>query len=340
MMTLVDLSPVLADINRSYGRPALVAGVTDRQRLWAVGATGMRRLGDSTPVTTSDPFHIGSVVKGMTANVISLLVERGLLEWTTTVGEILPGSSAMHPQMRVAIVASLVSHRSGLAGYSTSAADWEPFTGWSGAPFEQRARFAAYVLASPPAVPPGEGLYSNAAYTVLAAMAERVADRPWEDLLRSIVLAPLGMDSAGFGWPVYAMPEAPIGHLEGDDGFEVAEQELTEPPNPLLAPAGDMYMTVTDLATFARADLNSLAGERTAVGSVPAIYRGIGYPPPVEEESSIAGSAGTFYALQVLRPAQEQAIVLMANAGDDNALMHGPVLQALTDYLTRASRNG
>ncbi|GLW29411.1 serine hydrolase domain-containing protein [Actinoplanes regularis] len=338
-MTLTDLSPVLADINRSYKRPALVAGVTDRRRLWAVGATGVRRLGDPTPVTTSDPFHIGSVAKGMTANVISLLVERGLLAWTTTAGEILPGASAMHPQMRGATVASLVSHRSGLAGYSASAADWEPFAGWSGTPFERRERFAAYVLASAPAVRPGEGLYSNAAYTVLAAMAERVADRPWEDLLRSTVLAPLGMDSAGFGWPVHAMPEAPIGHLETGDGFEVAEDELTTPPNPLLAPAGDMYLTVTDLATFARADLNSLAGERTPVGSVPAIYHGIGHPPPVEEESSIAGSAGTFYALQVLRPARQQAIVLMTNAGDGGALMHGPVLQALTEHLTRLSRN-
>jgi D-alanyl-D-alanine carboxypeptidase len=276
----------------------------------------------------------------MTANVISFLVERGLLAWTTTLGEVLPGASAIHPQMRVATVASLVSHRSGLAGYSTSAADWEPFSGRSGTPIEQRERFVAHVLAVPPTVPPGEGLYSNAAYTVLAAMAERVAGRPWEDLLRSTVLAPLGMDSAGFGWPVYAIPEAPIGHLETGDGFEVAEEELTKPPNPLLAPAGDMHMTVTDLATFARADLNSLAGERTAVGSVPAIYRGIGYPPPVEEESSIAGSAGTFYALQVLRPARQQAIVLMANAGDDNALMHGPVLETLTEYLTRAPRNG
>jgi hypothetical protein len=54
-MTLADLSPVLADINGSYRRPALVAGVTDRQRLWAVGATGVRRLGDPTPVATSDP---------------------------------------------------------------------------------------------------------------------------------------------------------------------------------------------------------------------------------------------------------------------------------------------
>ncbi|GGK79373.1 serine hydrolase domain-containing protein [Mangrovihabitans endophyticus] len=338
-MTLVDLSPVLADINRKYGRPGLVAGVTDRQRLWAVGATGVRRLGDSTPVTTSDPFHIGSIVKVMTGHVILILVERGLLAWTTTAGEVLPGASAMHPQMRVATVASLLSHRSGMAGYSESMAVWEPFAGWSGTPTEQRARFAAHVLAVPPAVPPGEGLYSNAAYTVLGAMAERVAGYPWEDLLRSTILSPLGMDSAGFGWPVYARTEAPIGHREVGDGFEVAEQELTTPLSPVLASVGDMHMTVADLATLARAELNSLAGEHTAIGSVPAIYHGIGYPPPVAQESSSAGSAGTFYALEVLRPVQQQGIVVMANAGDDNALIRGSVLEALTEYLTRSPRN-
>src|SRR5262249_12649333 len=125
---------------------------------------------------------------------------------------------------------------------------WRPFEGWSGPATDQREAFTAYVLGRPPAFEPGTMRYSNAGYTVAAAMAERVTGERWGDLVRTRIFEPLGMTSAGFGWPGAGgpaprttpgglepgpaladrgpvpadrgpTPAVPFGHWETEDGF-------------------------------------------------------------------------------------------------------------------------
>src|SRR5262249_49129670 len=156
----------------------------------------------------------------------------------------------------------------------------------SGPPTDQREAFAADVLARPPAAEPGEMSYSNAGFTVAAAMAERVTGERWEDLVRSRIFEPLGMTSAGFGWPGAGGP-APGPSATGPDGseacpaprppavpyghWEVDGAYRPQPPNgayqlgPLIGPAGDLHMNVADLARFARVHLRGIVGEDTIV---------------------------------------------------------------------------
>lgn len=68
-------------------------------------------------------------------------------------------------------------------------------------------------LAEPPAFEPGsKRVYANTNYLLLGAIAERVADRPFEELLRTKLFTPLGMTSAGFGPPGRDGATAPWGH--------------------------------------------------------------------------------------------------------------------------------
>ncbi|HEX6684381.1 MAG TPA: serine hydrolase domain-containing protein [Candidatus Limnocylindrales bacterium] len=328
----IDLGPMLAEFNRDYRRPGLVGGLTDQHRLRAVGATGVRRIDRAAPVTTADPFHIGSITKAMSATVIAALIEQGRLEWTTTAAEVFPDAAGqMHPQMRQTTVASLLSHRSGIARFSTYE-ELAPFVDWTDEPARRRERFAHRMLAAPPAAVPGEWLYSNAGYTVAAAMAERVTGQPWEELFRGGLLTPLGMHSAGFGWPAHVNAAAPVGHINVAGSFEIHEQEMGTPPQPLLAAAGDMHMTVADLATFARAYLNGLAGTDAALPAnvFGSLHHAFELDPTTVPQIVFAGSAGTFYALLSIRPAQQRATVLMANAGDND----GSMLDRLVDTLT------
>jgi len=331
---MIDLSDLLAELNRTYQRPALVAGVTGHERLWAAGATGVRRLGEDARVTVADPFHLGSVTKPISATVIAALVDEGRLSWTTTPAEVFAeAATVMHPQLRDADILSFVTNRSGLAGY-TELEDWIPFADWVGAPTALRERFTHQVLAAPPAVAPGETLYSNAAFIVAAAVAERVTGQPWEDLVRSRVLKPLHMTSAGTGWPAHGGKTAPMGHWEAGNTFRVDDPGEIPTRWPLANPAGNLHMNVADLATFARAHLQALAGQDSVVSAanLQAWYRAKGFQGG-SQQFRYAGSAGTFYAVLNLRPSERQAIVLMTNGGDSADNLPGDVLNTLTQRI-------
>ena len=66
----------------------------------------------------------------------------------------------------------------------------------------------------PPEFAPGSRFtYSNAGYVIAGAVLERVAGKPWEQVVREDLLAPLGIRSAGFGAPGEAgADDQPRGH--------------------------------------------------------------------------------------------------------------------------------
>ena len=184
------------------------------------------------------------------------------------------------------------------------------------------------MLAAPPEAAPGELLYSNAAFVVAGAMAERATGEAWEDLLRARLLKPLNITSAGTGWPARGGKYAPAGHREVGGTLRV-DDNGTEMP--LRVPAGNLHMNAADLATFARVHLRALAGQDSVVSaaSLQAWYRVKGYDGGTEQ-ICYRGSGGSFYAVLALRPAERQAIVLMTNGGDDADELPGSVLTALT----------
>lgn len=63
--------------------PALAAAiVSDDDTVTYV--SGVRKWSDRTPATVNDKFHLGSDTKAMTATLMAIFVERGLLRWDET----------------------------------------------------------------------------------------------------------------------------------------------------------------------------------------------------------------------------------------------------------------
>jgi CubicO group peptidase (beta-lactamase class C family) len=373
LLIMIELDGLLTQINRRYGRPALVGGVSDRDGLVAAGATGVRRVGASAPVRLTDPFHIGSVTKAISATVLARLVDEGALAWRTTTADVF-GDGGLDPTLARADIDALLAHRGGLAAY-TEDEEWTPFAGRSGPATEQRAAFAAYVLGHPPAVAPGEMNYSNAGYTVAAAMAERVTGECWEDLIRTRVFEPLGLASAGFGWPgagggatatsasldatathattatharthaVTAGPTAagqpafPYGHTESDGGFQPEPPDGPYQLGPLLGPAGDLHMNLADLAAFGRVHVRGIAGEDTiaTAAQIRALYESMGSFARSAQRAAYVGSAGTFTAVLALRPYAGQVVVLMTNGGDAELRLASDVQTAVLAHVETAA---
>lgn len=186
-------------LNRARGDvPSIGIAVIQGDRVTSA-VSGLRRADGADPIHLDDRWHLGSNTKAMTATLLAILCEEGLLRWDLPLSEAFPHQT-LHPALATATLADLVAHRAGLLplldetpeGLREAIAD-------RGAPIAECAASAAWILAQGPASPVGEYRYSNAGYIVLGAAIERATRTSWETLLTERVFAPLGMDACHFG---------------------------------------------------------------------------------------------------------------------------------------------
>ncbi|MEM7489332.1 MAG: serine hydrolase domain-containing protein [Pseudomonadota bacterium] len=216
-----------AEIVATHGIPAaVVATWTPEGR--SVDVAGHRFAGGPA-VTPTDPWHVGSLGKAMTATLAARLVADGRIAWDDTAGALL---DAPAPWADVTLAAFL-SHRSGMDANLPR---------WRTVLRPDRAAYVAAMLRRAPAGPRGVFLYSNAGYVVAGAMMEAAAGASWEDLMAAEVFAPLGMAGAGFGAP----DPGPRGHR---NGAAVAPGPRAD-NLPAMGPAGTIHLTPDDMLRF------------------------------------------------------------------------------------------
>lgn len=273
------VSALLAGVRETHQVPGLVGAVLYGDRL-AVGAAGVRKDGSPDPIRVTDRVHIGSCGKALTATRLALLVGEKKLAWDSTIGGVFPQlKKDIHPDWHGVTLADLMAHRAGLPG-DVKWADYGP-----GKPAtEQRLRLMKQLLKDPPAHPPGTKFeYANAGYAIAGRMAEQVTGRAWDDLMRTGLLVPLGMKSAGFGPPgPKGRTDEPWGH-QLIDGKRVAFQ--TDSPA-AMGPAGTIHCSVPDWARFVALHLK---GEQGKDGLLRADVLKALHTPPAKGESYAGG---------------------------------------------------
>jgi CubicO group peptidase (beta-lactamase class C family) len=338
---IADIGPLLGKIRKARDLPALAAAVVHEGRTAAMGAVGVRKHGDKTPVTLADQFHLGSCTKSMTATLAGIFVEQQKLAWDSTLAKTLPGlASKMHADLQDVTLEQLLQHRSGLSDRSSpEGVTMGEFIGgekFSGTPREQRLAYAAMILAEkPPNRPGSKYLYSNRNYALVGVMLETIADKPWEELMRERLFRPLGMTTAGFG------PMGTPGKIDQPWqhrmflGLHVPVEPGPTADNPAtIAPAGTVHCSVGDWAKYV---VCHVRGER-ADGAVtkgsllkPETYRRLHTPPSGAEYAggwivtqrdwgggtvlAHAGSNTQNYAVAWLAPRRDFGVLAMTNQG-------------------------
>lgn len=236
-------------IRQEHNLPALAVVVLKDGQICDRAAAGVRKFGDSTPVTTNDVFHIGSCTKSMTATLTAILIDEGKLRWDTTIAEIFPElRGKMDKRYEAVTVEQLLHHRGGVPGAPPSAA-WKRAWQEKGTPTEQRREFIEAVLRQPPEAAPGtKMIYSNQGYAIVGAMLEKITGTNYESLLTEKLFKPLRMDSAGFGPPgTTGKTDQPWGHTKK---FSITIPVQSDNP-PAIAPAGRVHCSLDDLARYA-----------------------------------------------------------------------------------------
>jgi CubicO group peptidase (beta-lactamase class C family) len=324
-----SLDAAVEEIRVRHRQPAIAAAVSRADRIVAIGAAGVRREGSKQKVAVKDRFHVGSCAKSMTAAVLALVVEDGKLSWDAPLAEIFPEfEKSMDPAYRRVTLEQLLHHRAGVPSFTSPTPEGDAILkGLAGKPSEQRRRFAEKVLAGKPALEPDTRMeYSNAGYSIAASVAEKVSGKPWETLLAERLFKPLGMASAGFGWPAARnRPAEPLGHMAGPKGLAPQGPDAEYKLPPALAPAGDVHCAVEDFARYAQLHLRGLRGQDGILKSAtilklhePVDGYAMGWLP-IEIDGAKGswhnGSAGTFFAWMTIFPEENLAIVAVTNAG-------------------------
>jgi CubicO group peptidase (beta-lactamase class C family) len=324
-----EVVSVLSAVRARHELPAITAAIVGSTGLLAVGAVGTRKWGTDSPVSLDDVWHLGSDTKIVTSAVVALLVEQGILKWTTTVSDVFPElADVMHPRARKITILQLLSHCSGIQANT----DYDAFN--TSMPVrEQRIEAAKIALVCEPTADPGTRfLYSNLGYIIAGAIIERVLNMDWEQAVIQRVFEPLGMSSGGFGGlGTTGLIDQPWGHEARKRPFGRNGPDADNPP--VMGPAGRIHCTIQDWARFIADQLRGAQGipgllsrESYAELQSPHFVGDYCLGWGVMEREWAGGKALThvgcntlFLALAWIAPAKDVAFLVCTNEGVDSA---------------------
>lgn len=245
----LDSSAVDGIVRRFHergGQPAISYGIVRDGKLVHAAGFGQRSAGKpgfaGAVPDERTVFRIASMTKSFTASAVMLLREAGALALDDPAAAYVPE----------------------LAGWSNGAADAGPLTirhlltmtagfptddPWGdrqqGLPLaEFRGLLAGGVGFN---WAPGTRFeYSNLGYAILGLVVTAASGVPYDEFIRTRLLAPLGMRRTGFGAREFPAAELAAGHRRGPGGW----QELPFDPYGAFAPMGGLFSCVADLATW------------------------------------------------------------------------------------------
>lgn len=242
---------MLEPLRSTANLPAMAVAAVSGETLVALGATGLRKSGNTTPVTAQDRFHLGSCTKAITATLFAIAIEEGALTWDSTLADAFPALSAsMHADYVAVTLEQLTAHWGGTWSsiIDDHPATWNTLVANQGPLTDQRTWFVEQVLTVAPDAAPGTvWSYSNAGYMIVGAAVEAALGDSWEDLITSRIFVPLGMSSCGFGPPgVESAVDEPWGHVDDVGG---ATPLFVDNP-PAFGPAGTVHCNMADWGKF------------------------------------------------------------------------------------------
>ena len=243
-----DLGDALETLREEHHLPGLAAAVVEEGDVIAQGVCGLRRVERDTPVEIADRWHIGSCTKSMTATLVGVMVDQGLLRWDMTVAEALPElAPEMRPAWKHVTIDHLLRHLAGTPGVK------KPDSSFTGAPRTQRAEFAKLLVHREPLHEAGRIFeYSNDGYGLLGAILDEASGITYEELLDGYLFKPLGLGSAGLGPPAIGDAEGqPWGHRADTKGWHSVEPSSEIGFRPAHRPAGCVHLSIGDFAHYA-----------------------------------------------------------------------------------------
>jgi D-alanyl-D-alanine carboxypeptidase len=271
-----SLQRILDKARSDAGGVAISAAIVERGRLRWSGGSGSGDLRRRARVSGATPFELGSVTKTFIATLVLRLSQDGVLRLDDPVVRWLPGTGLPAE----ITIRRLLNHTSGLFGVdedpayrrSVEGARHRRWTPQRTLRYVRRRYFA-----------PGKGWhYSDTNYVLAGLAIERATAAPVAANLRTLVLAPLGIENAG----LQPQDRPPVGTPRGygDPQMSGTIRDLSRgmrwiPYDSLASTewsAGGMFASAEGVAIFGdalfRGNIVRPAAIREMVDFVPAAF--------------------------------------------------------------------
>jgi CubicO group peptidase (beta-lactamase class C family) len=222
--------------------PGCAAGVVERDSLVITRAFGLADVENDVRITDQTRFDIGSMSKQFLAMVILMLNSQAKLSLDADVHDYLPEL----PKYRWKVtLREMLHHTSGIKDYDQLL----QLAGWRDGDL-MSVNDVLWILGrqSELAFEPGSRfMYSDSNYLLLGLIAQRVAGKPVDQLLREMVFAPLGMSHTELRTDRWQLVPAKAWPYTIENGkprlFINGEEPLGD---------GGIFSTVRDLALWER----------------------------------------------------------------------------------------
>lgn len=295
----------------------IVAGLLDAggARVVAWGQSGNGRALDGKTV-----FEIGSITKVFTSLILADMVRKGEVALDDPVAKYLPSTVKVPARnARLITLLDLATQSSGLPRMPANFAPRDPAN-----PYADYTEAQLYDFLSRYELPRDPGAsyeYSNLGFALLGQALARRAGKPWAELVRERVVAPLGLRDTRVSLVPAMMSRLASGHA---DGKPAASWDLG-----VFEPAGALRSTADDMLRFIRAAMDT-AGPLAPVFRATEQSRRVITPGRLEiglgwhilhiNGHDIIwhnGGTGGYHAFAGFEPATGRGVVLLANSTDD-----------------------
>lgn len=238
---------------------AAVAIVKDDQILWMKGY-GKKQAGTDKYVDAYTVFRLGSLSKGFTGVLSSILAKDSLLDLDAPVHQYIPEFNMYYPQYTEQVkVRNVLSHTAGFPYHTYTNMIEQGLTMNQLIPLMKKVR---------PVAKPGEIYsYQNAAFSLAGEAMQKATGKTFEALLQERIFKPLNMQFASASYfNMTSNPNIAKPHVIGRRG--VLERPITKKYYN-AAPAGGVNASISDMANW----MTCLLGHRPDVADFQTLER-------------------------------------------------------------------
>ena len=233
----------------------IAAGIMVNGDLVWADAWGLANRDTREPMGSASVSRTGSISKSVTALLMMVLVDRGMIRLDDPVSRYLPEINDLQdrrPGSEDITFRHLASHTAGLIREP----DWSesvvgPISDWESRILESIPR-TAY-----DSIPGARYQYSNIGFGILGLALSKAADRPFIELVEDEIFTPLGMTGSSFVVQGAELePRLAQGYVVRDEQISSEAPMREHAGRGYKVPNGGVYSTVGDLGRF----LGAIAG--------------------------------------------------------------------------------
>ncbi|MFN3918591.1 MAG: serine hydrolase [Flavobacteriales bacterium] len=254
----------LSEVQQKWDVPGISVAVVKNDSVVFAKAYGVKDVNDKkSQVDANTLFSIASNTKVFTATALGMLVDEGKINWDDKVVDYLPYFKLYNPYVTESMtIRDLLSHRAGLATFSGDLI-------WYGSTHSREEVVRRAKFLKPVSEFRTEFGYSNIMYLAAGMVVEKVSGKTWDDFVTEHILKPLNMNRTITTFSQLGKAEnvalphntiddknVPINYVNWDN----------------IAPAGSIFSSVNDMASWLKLWLNKGSVNGTQILSEDRIY--------------------------------------------------------------------